>query len=60
MSVVAFARKPDEPTVGQCPACGGENGQHKHLSIPYPWPLQLAVFKVVPCPVASGDFNVQE
>lgn len=59
MNVVAFA-KPDEPTTGQCPACGGDNGQHKNLSIPYPWPLQKCMFHVVPCPVATGDFNVQE
>lgn len=58
MSVTALRtvrqnRQVTEP-VNECPICGGENGKHQPVRVPYPWPLNLSVFKYVPCPVEEA------
>jgi hypothetical protein len=48
--VVSFAPK---PVIAKevCPMCGGENGQHKEIYIPWMWPFNKSVFSIVDCPL---------
>lgn len=54
MSVTALRTLRQEP-VNECPICGGENGKHQPVRVPYPWPFNMSVFKYVPCPVEDAD-----
>lgn len=53
MSVTALRTLRQEP-VNECPICGGENGKHQPVRVPYPWPFNMSVFKYVPCPVEDA------
>lgn len=39
----------------ECPICGGKNGQHEFIRVPYPYPFNKAVFKYAPCPLEAKD-----
>lgn len=44
-------------TGDECPVCGGKNGKHELIKVPYPYPLNLCVFKYIRCPMEEGDLS---